>query len=58
MERQDEEDKNYRDAYYAVCRPYDVEWSPADRDDISQMNNLQHLSDDYKKYLQGSEIWL
>ena len=20
--------------------PFDVEWSPADRDDISQMNNL------------------
>ena len=35
-----------------------VEWLPADKDVISRLNNLQHLSDGYKKYLQGSEIWL
>ena len=28
-----------------------VEWLPADKDVISRLNNLLHLSDGYKKYL-------
>ena len=28
-----------------------VEWLPADKDVISRLNNLYHLSDGYKKYL-------